>query len=164
MLLAMTQLQPKIVVISNMSTLYTDVPLADFSLEKTRDAWGYELGRTFEAMSTLGTKVIIAQPPPSFKYDLRYDVSLLRRNGIQEDRSEVVARRALINTIEVNTAGLFPFIAPIVSFDDLFCNATLCTQKIGKQFMLEDANHLSVEGSLLAAPIIQNAIASALST
>ena len=163
-LLAITQLQPKIVVISNMSTLYTDVPLADFSLEKTRDAWGYELGRTFEAMSTLGTKVIIAQPPPSFKYDLRYDVSLLRRNGIQEDRSEVVARRALINTIEVNTAGLFPFIAPIVSFDDLFCNATLCSQKIGKQFMLEDANHLSVEGSLLAAPIIQNAIASALST
>jgi hypothetical protein len=86
----------------------------------------------------------------------------LRRNGIQEDRSEVVARRALINTIEVNTAGLFSFIAPIVSFDDLFCNATLCSQKIGKQFMLEDANHLSVEGSLLAAPIIQNAIASAL--
>ena len=163
MLLAMIQLQPKIVVISNMSTLYTDVPLADFSLEKTRDAWGYELGRTFEAMSTLGTKVIIAQPPPSFKYDLRYDVSLLRRNGIQEVRSEVVARRALINTIEVNTAGLFPFIAPIVTFDDLFCNATLCTQKIDKQFMLEDANHLSVEGSLLAAPTIQNAIASALS-
>ena len=163
-LLAMTQLQPKIVVISNMSTLYTDVPLADFSLEKTRDAWGYELGRTFEAMSTLGTKVIVAQPPPSFKYDLRYDVSLLRQNGIQEDRSEVVARRALINTVEVNTAGPFPFIAPIVSFDDLFCDATQCTQKSDKQFMLEDANHLSVEGSLLAAPIIQNAIASALSS
>ena len=160
---AMSQLQPKIVVISNLSTLYTDVQLADFSLEKTRDAWGYELGRTFEAMSTLGFKIIVAQPPPSFKYDLRYDISLLRRNGIQENRSEVVARRALINTVEVNAAALFPFIAPIVSFDDLFCNATFCTQKIDKQFMLEDANHLSVEGSLLAAPIIQNAMASALS-
>ena len=160
-LLAMSQLQPKIVVISNKSTLYTDVQLADFSLEKTRDAWGYELGRTFEAMASLGTKVIIAQPPPSFKYDLRYDVSLLRRNGIQENRVEVVSRRASINSIEANTAATYEFVEPIVSFDDLFCGENWCTQKIDKYFMLEDANHLSVEGSMLAAPVLQKAIAGA---
>jgi peptidoglycan/LPS O-acetylase OafA/YrhL len=161
--LAMAQLEPKIVVISNLNTLYTDVRLADFSLEKTRDAWGYELSRTFDAMSSLGTKVIIAQPPPSFEYDLRYDVSLFRRNGIQENREEVIARRAPINAIEVSTAALYPFISPILNFDDVFCGIEFCSQKIDKQFMLEDANHLSVEGSLTVAPILRRAIASAIS-
>ena len=138
------------------------MPLGDFTLEKTRDAWGYELTRTFDALAPLQTKVILVQPPPSFEYDLRYDISLLRKNGVQEDRTTVIARRAPINEVEVNTAALYPFLAPVLNFDDLFCNAETCTQKIGKQFMLEDADHLSVEGSMLAAPVVQNAIAVAL--
>jgi hypothetical protein len=148
--------------ISNMNTLYTHLPLADFTLEKTRDAWGYELTRTFDALAPLQAKVILVQPPPSFEYDLRYDISLLRKNGVQEDRESVIARRTPINEVEVNTAALYPFLAPVLNFDDLFCNAETCTQKIGKQFMLEDADHLSVDGSMLAAPLIQNAIAVAL--
>ena len=159
---ALSQLQPKLVMISNMNTLYTHLPLADFTLEKTRDAWGYELTRTFDALAPLQVKVILVQPPPSFEYDLRYDISLLRKNGVQEDREAVIARRTPINEVEVNTAALYPFLAPVLNFDDLFCNAETCTQKIGKQFMLEDADHLSVEGSMLAAPVVQNAIAVAL--
>jgi hypothetical protein len=159
---ALSQLQPKLVMIANMNTLYTHLPLADFTLEKTRDAWGYELTRTFDALAPLQAKVILVQPPPSFEYDLRYDISLLRKNGVQEDREVVIARRTPINEIEVNTAALYPFLAPVLNFDDLFCNAETCTQKIGKQFMLEDADHLSVDGSMLAAPLIQNAIAVAL--
>ena len=159
---ALSQLQPKLVMIANMNTLYTHVPLADFTLEKTRDAWGYELTRTFDALAPLQAKVMLVQPPPSFEYDLRYDISLLRKNGVQEDRAIVIARRAPINEVEVNTAALYPFLAPVLNFDDLFCNAETCTQKIGKQFMLEDADHLSVDGSMLAAPLIQNAIAVAL--
>jgi hypothetical protein len=156
---ALSQLQPKLVMIANMNTLYTHLPLADFTLEKTRDAWGYELTRTFDALAPLQAKVMLVQPPPSFEYDLRYDISLLRKNGVQEDRAIVIARRAPINEVEVNTAALYPFLAPVLNFDDLFCNAETCTQKIGKQFMLEDADHLSVEGSMLAAPLVQNAIA-----
>ena len=159
---ALSQLQPKLVMISNMNTLYTHLPLADFTLEKTRDAWGYELTRTFDALAPLQVKVILVQPPPSFEYDLRYDISLLRKNGVQEDREAVIARRTPINEVEVNTAALYPFLAPVLNFDDLFCNAETCTQKISKQFMLEDADHLSVDGSMLAAPLIQNAIAVAL--
>ncbi|MEY3581675.1 MAG: hypothetical protein RLZ02_628 [Actinomycetota bacterium] len=159
---ALSQLQPKLVMIANMNTLYTHLPLADFTLEKTRDAWGYELTRTFDALAPLQAKVILVQPPPSFEYDLRYDISLLRKNGVQEDREAVIARRTPINEVEVNTAALYPFLAPVLNFDDLFCNAETCTQKIGKQFMLEDADHLSVDGSMLAAPLIQNAIAVAL--
>jgi hypothetical protein len=159
---ALSQLQPKLVVIANMNTLYTRMPLGDFTLEKTRDAWGYELTRTFDALAPLQAKVILVQPPPSFEYDLRYDISLLRKNGVQEDREVVIARRTPINEIEVQTTALYPFLAPVLNFDDLFCNAETCTQKIGKQFMLEDADHLSVDGSMLAAPLIQNAIALAL--
>ena len=159
---ALSQLQPKLVLIANMNTLYTHLPLADFTLEKTRDAWGYELTRTFDALAPLQAKVMLVQPPPSFEYDLRYDISLLRKNGVQEDRETVIARRAPINEVEVNSAGLYPFVTPVLNFDDLFCNAETCTQKIGKQFMLEDADHLSVEGSMLAAPLLQNAIALAL--
>ena len=153
---ALYQLQPKLVMIANMNTLYTQVPLADFTLEKTRDAWGYELTRTFDALAPLQTKVMLVQPPPSFAYDLRYDISLLRKNGVQEDREVVIARRTPINEIEVNTAALYPFLAPVLNFDDLFCTAETCTQKIGKLFLFEDADHLSVEGSLFVSDYLKN--------
>ena len=159
---ALSKLKPKLVLIANMNTLYTHVALANFTLEKTRDAWGYELTRTFDALAPLQAKVMLVQPPPSFEYDIRYDISLLRKNGVQEDRATVIARRAPIDEVEVKTAALYPFLAPVLNFDDLFCNAEVCTQKIGKHFMLEDADHLSVEGSMLAEPAIQNAIALAL--
>ena len=87
---------------------------------------------------------------------------MVKKNGVQEDRTKVIARRAPINSVEVQTAALYPFLTPVLNFDDLFCNAETCTQKIGKQFMLEDADHLSVDGSMLAAPLVQNAIALAL--
>jgi hypothetical protein len=155
---ALYQVQPKLIMIANMNTLYTQVPLADFTLEKTRDAWGYELTRTFDALAPLQTKVMLVQPPPSFVYDLRYDISLLRKNGVQEDREVVIARRTPINEIEVQTAALYPFLAPVLNFDDLFCNAKTCTQKIGKLFLFEDADHLSVEGSLFVSDYLKNKI------
>ena len=155
---ALSQLRPKLVMIANMNTLYTHMPLADFTLEKTRDAWGYELTRTFDALEPLQTKVMLVQPPPSFEYDLRYDISILRKNGVQENREAVIARRAPINEIEVQTAALYPFLAPVLNFDDLFCNAETCTQKTGKQFLLEDADHLSVDGSLFVSDYLKNEI------
>ena len=155
---ALSQLRPKLVMIANMNTLYTHMPLGDFTLEKTRDAWGYELTRTFDALAPLQTKVMLVQPPPSFEYDLRYDISILRKNGVQEDREVVIARRTPINEIEVQTAALYPFLAPVLNFDDLFCDAETCTQKIGKQFLLEDADHLSVDGSLFVSEYLKNEI------
>ena len=159
---ALSGLKPEVLLIANMNTLYTKTPLADFSLEKTRDAWGYELTRTFDVLAPLVPRVILVQPPPSFEYDLRYDISLLRSNGIEENREEVLARHAAINEVDVNTAALYPTFTSVLSLNDLFCNAETCVQKIGKQFMLEDADHLSVEGSMLAAPLLQYEIAEAL--
>ena len=159
---ALSTLSPKIVVITNLSTLYTQSPLADYTQEGTVGAWGYELTRILDALLPLNAKVLMVQPPPSFEYDIRYDISLLRKNGIQEDREKVLDRRAKVNEVEVEIAKRYPQMVSVVNFSDLLCNAETCTQKIGKQFMLEDADHLSVDGSMLAAPLIQNAIAVAL--
>ena len=159
---ALSTLSPKIVVITNLSTLYTQSPLADYTQEGTVGAWGYELTRMLDALLPLNAKVLMVQPPPSFEYDIRYDISLLRKNGIQEDREKVLDRRAKVNEVEVEIAKHYPQMVSVVNFSDLLCNAETCTQKIGKQFMLEDADHLSVDGSMLAAPLIQNAIALAL--
>jgi hypothetical protein len=159
---ALSTLSPKIVVITNLSTLYTQSPLADYTQEGTVGAWGYELTRMLDALLPLNAKVLMVQPPPSFEYDIRYDISLLRKNGIQEDREKVLDRRAKVNEVEVETAKRYPQMVSVVNFSDLLCNAETCTQKIGNQFMLEDADHLSVGGSMLAAPLIQNAIAVAL--
>ena len=147
--------------ITNLNSLYTSAPLADFSLDKTGDAWGYELGRTLESFAPLQTPIVLVQPPPAFEFDLRYDISLVRPNGKSEQRNVVIARRARINEIEVETASKYSFVQPVVNFTDLFCNAESCVQKIGKQFMLEDPDHLSVEGSLLTTPLLQSAIAAA---
>ena len=156
---ALSTLSPKIVVITNLSTLYTQTPFADYTLEGTLGAWGYELTRMLDSLVAINTKVLIVQPPPLFQYDIRYDISLLRRNGIQEDRERVLARRSPINEVEVEVAKRYPDSVSVLNFSDLLCNAETCTQKIGKNFMLEDADHLSVEGSMLAAPLLQNAIA-----
>jgi hypothetical protein len=93
---------------------------------------------------------------------LRYDLSLLWPNTVKEPRGVVVARREAINAIEQNAAAGFDFVQPIVNFTDQFCNAEICDPKIGEEFMLEDDDHLSVDGSRLVVPQLQAAIGGAL--
>jgi peptidoglycan/LPS O-acetylase OafA/YrhL len=159
---ALEQTQPALVMISNLSSLYVSDPLANFDLDGTRAAWGYELGRTLELLGQMQLRVVMVQPPPLFSNDLRYDISLLRPNGIQEDRIEVVGRRSAINEVEYKTALGFAHVQSVLSLDDLFCNDKSCTQKMGKLYLLEDLNHLSVDGSLLTAPLLRAEIAAAL--
>jgi hypothetical protein len=106
--------------------------------------------------------VIIAQPPPQFEYDLRYDLSLLWPNSVKESRDVVVARRETINAIEQNAVAGIPFVQPMVSLIDNFCNAEICDPKVDGVFMFEDDDHLSVDGSKLVAPLLQKAISEAL--
>ena len=112
-------------VIANLNSLYVDPPLPDWNVEDTQLIWGSELTRTLKALSDLRTQVIIAQPPPRFAYDLRYDLSLLWPNTVKEPRDIVIARREEINAIEQNAIAGFDFVQPIVSFTDQFCNAIL---------------------------------------
>ena len=122
---ALQQLQPKVLVIANLNSLYVDPPLPDWNVEETQLIWGSEVTRMLKVLSELSTQVIIAQPPPRFAYDLRYDLSLLWPNTVKEPRDIVIARREEINAIEQNAIAGFDFVQPIVSFTDQFCNAIL---------------------------------------
>jgi peptidoglycan/LPS O-acetylase OafA/YrhL len=159
---ALQQLRPNVLIIANLNSLYVDPPLPDWSTEDTQLIWGSEVTRMLKGLTELNTQVIIAQPPPRFAYDLRYDLSLLWPNTVKEDRSVVVSRREAINAIEQNATAGFSFVRPIVNFTDQFCNASICDPKVDGEFMLEDDDHLSVDGSRLVVPQLQAAIASAL--
>jgi peptidoglycan/LPS O-acetylase OafA/YrhL len=159
---ALQQIQPKVILIANLNSLYVKEPLLGWSPEDTQLIWGSELGRTLSGLSRLNTQVLIVQPPPRFNYDLRYDLSLLWPNSVKESRGDVVSRRENINEIEENAIVGFDFVRPILNFTDEFCNADICDPKISNKFMFEDNDHLSVDGSIFVSSVIERAISEAL--
>ena len=161
-LTALQQLQPKVLIIANLNSSYVDPPPPDWSIEDTQHTWGSEVTRMLKVLIDLHTQVIIVQPPPLFAYDLRYDLSLLWPNTVKESRSVVVSRRESINAIEQYATAGFDFVRPIVSFTDQFCNASICDPKIDGKFMLEDDDHLSVDGSIYVSDVLERALAEAL--
>ena len=159
---ALRQLQPQVVVIANLNSLYVKEPFADWTLSNTELAWGSELSRMLESLTELRTQVIIAQPPPRFAYDLRYDLSLLWPNTVKEPRDVVFARREKMNHIEENAIVDFDFVQPLVNFTDQFCNDEICDPKVDGKFMFEDDDHFSVDGSQFVAAQLSEALAKAL--
>ena len=161
-LTALQQLQPKVLIIANLNSSYVDPPPPDWSIEDTQRTWGSEVTRMLKVLIDLHTQVIFVQPPPLFAYDLRYDLSLLWPNTVKESRSVVVSRRESINAIEQYATAGFDFVRPVVSFTDQFCNASICDPKIDGKFMLEDGDHLSVDGSIYVSDVLERALAEAL--
>ena len=159
---ALQQLQPKVVIIANLNSLYVEQSLPNMTIEETQVTWGSELTRTLEQLSGLQIPVILAQPPPRFAYDLRYDLSLLWRNTITEPRVDVLERREKMNQIEANAIVGFEFVRPIVDFTDLFCNSNICDPKVSNKYMFEDNDHLSVDGSIYVSAVLERALAEAL--
>ena len=161
-LTALKQIQPKVMLIANLNSLYVREPLLGWSPEDTKLIWGSELSRTLRELSRLNTPVVIVQPPPRFNYDLRYDLSLLWPNSVKESRVDVVSRREQMNEIEENAIVGFDFVQPIVNFTDRFCNGDICDPKINNKFMFEDNDHLSVDGSVYISDVIERAVSEAL--
>jgi peptidoglycan/LPS O-acetylase OafA/YrhL len=159
---ALRQLQPTVLIIANLNSLYVEEPFPEWTVSDTESTWGSELSRTFKSLSELQTQVIVVQPPPRFAYDLRYDISLLWPNTLKEPREIVIGRREKMNQIEAIAITGYEFVRPIVNFSDQFCSTEICDPKINGEFMLEDEDHLSADGSQFLAPQIQEAIRSAL--
>ncbi len=159
---ALQELQPKVLLISNLNSLYVENALPDRSIDDTQLIWGSEMDRTMERLVALGSKVIVVQPPPRFEYDLRYDISLIGAKSVKESRNFVVSRGKEINEIEAKAIEKYEFVQPIVNLFDLFCDNTLCDPKKDGKFMFEDDDHLSVDGSLYISPVLQEAIHKAL--
>jgi hypothetical protein len=159
---ALQQLEPMVLMIANLNTLYVETPFEDWTIANTELAWGSELTRTLEQLSELQIPVIIAQPPPRFAYDLRYDLSLLWRNTVMEPRVAVLERREKMNQIEANAITRFDFVQPIIDFTDLFCNSNFCDPKVNNKYMFEDNDHLSVDGSIYVSDVLERALEAAL--
>lgn len=159
---ALQQLQPRVLIIANLNSLYIDPPLPDWSVEDTQQIWGSELKRTVEALSELRTQLVIAQPPPKFAFDLRYDLSLFMPNSAKEEREVVFARRQKMNEIEQIAISGFENIQSVLDFTDQFCNEKTCNPRFNNKLLFEDPDHLSVEGSKLVFPEIERAISGAL--
>jgi peptidoglycan/LPS O-acetylase OafA/YrhL len=159
---ALRQLQPTVLIIANLNSLYVEEPFPEWTVSDTESTWGSELSRTFKSLSELQTQVIVVQPPPRFAYDLRYDISLLWPNTLKEPREIVIGRREKMNQIEAIAITGYEFVRPIVNFSDQFCSTEICDPKINGEFMLEDEDHLSADGSQFLAPQIQEAMRSAL--
>jgi hypothetical protein len=160
---ALRQLQPTVLMIANLSSLYVEQPLPEWTLSDTESAWGSELSRTLKSLVELRTQVIVVQPPPRFAYDLRYDISLIRPNSVTEPRPDVVNRRKEINQIEESAISGIQHVRPAINFTDLFCDSQLCDPRVEGIFMFEDSDHLSVEGSLFVAEQLRIAITETMS-
>jgi peptidoglycan/LPS O-acetylase OafA/YrhL len=159
---ALQQLQPDALAIANLNSLYVETPFPEWTLANTELAWGSELARTLEGLAELQVPIILVQPPPLFSYDLRYDVSLIKRNSVKESRGEVVGRREKMNTIEENAISGIGSVWQTLNFTDQFCNENECDPKKDGKFMFEDSDHLSIDGSQLLVPQLQAAISGAL--
>lgn len=146
---AIRYLQPDLVVIANLSSLYIEIMGQTNNPQDSVDIWASELGKTLN--STLGETlgVLLVQPPPKFAKDVKYEVSLIKPIGEPEKRSEVQSRRSSVNFLEQMTVGTVDPRIQILNFDDIFCSNDYCTQVVDGQLMYEDSDHLTPQGSLL---------------
>jgi len=114
-------LQPDVVVIANLSSLYIG------------EAKG----------------ILVVQPPPKFVKNVKYDISLIKPIGLPEERGEVESRRIRENALEMKIVGVENPQIQIFNFDNIFCGEQTCTQVVENQLMFEDGDHLTPQGSLL---------------
>jgi len=142
-------LQPDVVVIANLSSLYIDILNQTSNPQESMDFWASELGATLTSTMGETSGVLLVQPPPRFAKDVRYEISLIKPIGEPEERSEVQIRRSSVNLLEQMTIAADDLRIQVLNFDDIFCGQNTCTQVVEGQLMYEDFDHLTPQGSLL---------------
>ena len=142
-------LQPDVVVIANLSSLYIDILNQTSNPQESMDFWASELGATLNSTMGETSGVLLVQPPPRFAKDVRYEISLIKPIGEPEERSEVQIRRSSVNLLEQMTIAADDLRIQVLNFDDIFCGQNTCTQVVEGQLMYEDFDHLTPQGSLL---------------
>jgi hypothetical protein len=151
-------LQPDVVVIANLSSLYIDILNQTSNPQESMDVWASELGATLNSIMGETSGVLLVQPPPRFAKDVRYEISLIKPIGEPEERSEVQIRRSSVNLLEQMTIAADDLRIQVLNFDDIFCGQNTCTQVVEGQLMYEDFDHLTPQGSLLLAGKLEEKI------
>jgi len=162
LLASLEMIQPDVIVIANLNSLYIESPLADLTINQKSEMWGSELNRVLVSSARFNSQIILVDPPPRFSFDLRYDLSLVQPDNMADPRFGVSVGAPNLNKIEEASLDGIPYVQPILKSADLFCNAKTCSPKVNGLYMYEDDDHLSVDGSKYVAPMLQDAISSAL--
>jgi hypothetical protein len=146
-----SSIHPDILVIANLNSLYLELIGQATSPQNAELNWAAELDTTFKNLSTKVDSILVVQPPPKFEKDVTYDIALAKSIGLEEKRTEVVARRYAANMVENKTAESNSPQVQIYNFDNIFCGEEMCSQVVNGQLMFEDVDHLTPQGSLLLA-------------
>lgn len=146
---AIRLLQPDVVVIANLSSLYIDILNKTNNPQDSINIWAGELTITLNKTMSEAKSTLIVQPPPKFEKNIKYDISLIKPIGLPEERGEVESRRIRENVIETKVVGVENPQIRIFNFDNVFCDEQTCTQVVENQLMFEDGDHLTPQGSLL---------------
>ena len=151
-------LQPDVVVIANLSSLYIDILNQSSDPQESMNFWASELDATLNSTMVETSGVLLVQPPPRFAKDVRYEISLIKPIGEPEERREVQTRRSSVNLLEQKTIADDELRIQVLNFDDIFCGQDTCTQVVEGQLMYEDFDHLTPQGSLLLVGKIEEKI------
>ena len=156
---AIRTLKPVAVVISNLNYLYVrDIGLPGYPIGPTRVAWANETQKIFAQLRNLKTQGLLVQPVPEFASDIRYEVTVLKKNVIGEDRIVLNRENEILNRMDTNAVMKVFDNRSILNLYSQLCNANLCSQVKNGKFMYEDGSHLSSVGSMVLVPEIEGAI------
>ena len=124
----------------------------------TRVAWANETQKIFAQLRNLKTQGLLVQPVPEFTSDIRYEVTVLKKNVIGEDRIVLNRENEILNRMDTN--GVLEVFdgRSVLNLYSQLCNANLCSQVKNGKFMYEDGSHLSSLGSMVLVPEIEGAI------
>lgn len=146
---AISSIQPDVLVIANLSSLYLELIGQTTSPQSAETIWTTDLVSTLNRSSAIADSILIVQPPPKFLSDVSNDISLVKASLLNENRTEVLSRRYVTNMIEVNAVGNSNSQIQVYNFGEIFCGEYSCSQVVNGQLMFEDVDHLTPQGSLL---------------
>jgi hypothetical protein len=132
--------------------------LPGYPIGPTRVAWANETQKIFAQLRNLKTQGLLVQPVPEFASDIRYEVTVLKKNVIGEDRIVLNRENEILNRMDTNAVMKVFDNRSILNLYSQLCNANLCSQVKNGKFMYEDGSHLSSVGSMVLVPEIEGAI------
>ena len=155
---AIRTLKPQVVAISNLNYLYVrDKPGQYTTIASARVAWSQEIETTFTRLDTLGSIGVLIQSVPESLFDIRYDVSLLRRNKFMELRKNN-RDNEFLNLMELRALNKVPGKHAAINLYSEMCDYIKCVVEKDIGMLYEDSSHLSSVGSIYMASKIEEVL------
>jgi peptidoglycan/LPS O-acetylase OafA/YrhL len=146
---------------SDLTTLEDGFSKEEDPLERSREVFKSGIIRTIESYNNLGVKVFIIEDNPHQIKEPYEALRISMPEDVSINRFSVTAKENNDNQLWVSE--LFHDLAlrknlKIISTNDIFCNDSICPLVKNKKFLYYDDDHLSVSGSMLIYPSIEQAL------